>query len=240
MNLEKLQAEVRNLNIANENLDIAKDKLQNQLDQCLETSSDRVSREEYRQAIAELKKERERGETAKNSLNEIERAHEGLKQELQHKIDQMLPQTEANKLRAEVNRLRVFNSTLEEEIRALKQESILAEAAVEQHKQQQQRESTVTGDFANSTVSEPEKENEFVSSIGIATASYHEKDDLKKISGVGPFIEEKLHRLGIYTFGQIASMTPDQAEKINEAIEFFPGRIIRDDWVGQAERLMIT
>jgi len=238
--LEKLQAEVRNLNIANENLDIAKDKLQGQLDQCLEASSDMVSRDEYRQAIAELKKERERSETARNSLNDIEQAHEGLKQELQHKIDQMLPQTEANKLRAEVNRLRVFNSTLEEEIRVLKQESTLAEAAVEEHKEQQQQEATAAGVFAKQAAGEPEEKDEFVSSIGIASASYHEKDDLKKISGVGPFIEEKLHRLGIYTFGQIASMTPEQAEKINEAIEFFPGRIIRDDWVGQAERLRIT
>jgi predicted flap endonuclease-1-like 5' DNA nuclease len=33
-------------------------------------------------------------------------------------------------------------------------------------------------------------------------------------------------------------MTPEQAEKINEAIEFFPGRILRDDWVGQAQAMI--
>lgn len=223
--VEKQQSEIRRLSIVNENLDLAKDKLQEQYDQCLEESSDLISAEDYRQATEELKKERARSETARNSLTEIERSHEQLKQELQVKIDQMLPQTEANKLRAEVNRLRVFNTTLEEELQMLKQEQ-----------DEQEEGDAVRSGLAINSGNHVAEEN-FVSSIGIASASVHEKDDLKKISGVGPFIEEKLHRLGIYTFSQIASMTPEQAEKINEAIEFFPGRIIRDDWVGQAREL---
>jgi predicted flap endonuclease-1-like 5' DNA nuclease len=223
---EKLQHEIRNLNIANENLDIAKDNLQEQLDQCLESTSSMVTVEELQQATVELKKERERSETARTSLFEIENAHEALKQELQLKIDQMLPQSEANKLRAEVNRLRMFNTTLEEDIRELKAE----------------KEVNVTNSRPpiNQSEEQPAKipEAEFISSIGIATASFSDKNDLKKINGVGPFIEEKLHRLGIYTFDQIASMTPEQAEKINQAIEFFPGRILRDDWIGQAKGLI--
>lgn len=223
---EKLQHEIRNLNIANENLDIAKDNLQEQLDQCMENTSSMITVEELQQATAELKKERERSETARTSLFEIENAHEALKQELQIKIDQMLPQSEANKLRAEVNRLRLFNTTLEEEVRELKAEKEVgvtnSHPAISGNEEQ-------PGEIPDA---------EFISSIGIATASFSDKDDLKKISGVGPFIEEKLHRLGIYTFHQIASMTPEQAEKINEAIEFFPGRILRDDWVGQAQAMI--
>lgn len=74
----------------------------------------------------------------------------------------------------------------------------------------------------------------------IGTASEEEKNDLKIIKGVGPFIEKKLNVLGIYTFRQIASFDDEDKEKVNEAIEFFPGRIKRDNWVGQAKELCET
>lgn len=69
--------------------------------------------------------------------------------------------------------------------------------------------------------------------IGLAVAS--EADDLKDIVGVGPFLERKLHSLGIYTFRQIANFSKEDVQKVNEIIEFFPGRIERDNWVGQAK-----
>ena len=71
--------------------------------------------------------------------------------------------------------------------------------------------------------------------IGLATAA--EADDLKEIVGIGPFLEEKLHAIGVYTFRQIANFTPEDVEKITDIIEFFPGRIMRDNWVGQAAEL---
>ncbi len=69
--------------------------------------------------------------------------------------------------------------------------------------------------------------------LGVATAS--EQDDLQRIKGVGPFIEEKLHALGIYTFLQISKMTPKIEDDVNIAIEFFIGRIRRDQWRKQAK-----
>ena len=68
--------------------------------------------------------------------------------------------------------------------------------------------------------------------LGFAVAE--DKDQLQEIKGVGPFIEEKLNALGIFTFAQISRMTPDLEEKVNEAIEFFPGRVKRDEWTKQA------
>lgn len=62
-----------------------------------------------------------------------------------------------------------------------------------------------------------------------------EADDLKDIVGVGPFLERKLHSLGIYTFRQIANFSKQDVHQVNEIIEFFPGRIERDNWVGQAK-----
>jgi predicted flap endonuclease-1-like 5' DNA nuclease len=73
-------------------------------------------------------------------------------------------------------------------------------------------------------------------SFGIASDA--EKDDLKMISGIGPFIEERLHALDIYTFRQISKFTPQDIDTINDAIEYFSGRIERDEWVAQALELV--
>lgn len=70
------------------------------------------------------------------------------------------------------------------------------------------------------------------------TATEAEKDDLKMISGIGPFIERRLNALDIYTFRQISKFTKKDIEKINVAIVYFSGRIERDDWVAQAKELV--
>jgi predicted flap endonuclease-1-like 5' DNA nuclease len=71
--------------------------------------------------------------------------------------------------------------------------------------------------------------------LGVAT--FDQKDDLQIIKGIGPFIAEKLYALGIYTFEQVGNMTPKIEEEVNKAIEFFPGRVKRDEWAKQAKEL---
>ena len=71
--------------------------------------------------------------------------------------------------------------------------------------------------------------------LGVASAS--DSDNLQEIKGIGPFIEEKLNALGIFKFSQIAKMTSEIEEEVNVAIEFFPGRVKRDEWVKQAAEL---
>ena len=72
--------------------------------------------------------------------------------------------------------------------------------------------------------------------IGRAVES--ERNDLKKIIGIGPFIEEKLNALQIFTYRQIAKFIPLDEQILNEILEFYPGRIERDEWVKQAKELM--
>ncbi len=72
----------------------------------------------------------------------------------------------------------------------------------------------------------------------LGEASEDEKDDLKLISGIGPFIEKKLNSIGIFSFSQISKFSSQDIKDITESINFFPGRIERDDWVGQAKKLM--
>ena len=63
-----------------------------------------------------------------------------------------------------------------------------------------------------------------------------EADDLKKIGGVGPKIEEKLNALGIYHYRQIAAFTPENAAWLDQELHS-KGRVEREDWVGQAKAL---
>ncbi len=63
------------------------------------------------------------------------------------------------------------------------------------------------------------------------------KDDLTKIEGLSPFIEDKLNQLGIFSYSQISRFTPEDIAALTHLIEYFPGRIERDDWVGQSKSL---
>lgn len=62
-------------------------------------------------------------------------------------------------------------------------------------------------------------------------------DDLKRIRGVGPKLEELLHRMGIFHLDQIAAWGPAEVAWMDESLEGFRGRVTRDDWVGQARLL---
>lgn len=61
-------------------------------------------------------------------------------------------------------------------------------------------------------------------------------DDLKKLSGVGPALEKKLHAAGVTTFAQIAAWTEADIADFDEKLSF-KGRIEREGWVAQAAEL---
>ncbi|MCF3593837.1 NADH-quinone oxidoreductase subunit E [Rhodobacteraceae bacterium LMO-12] len=61
-------------------------------------------------------------------------------------------------------------------------------------------------------------------------------DDLKLISGVGPKLEQTLNELGFWHFDQIAKWTEAQIAWVDARLRF-KGRILRDNWMAQAETL---
>ncbi|KRE17469.1 hypothetical protein ASE63_13545 [Bosea sp. Root381] len=71
---------------------------------------------------------------------------------------------------------------------------------------------------------------------GLAAARAGKPDDLKLIKGVAEQNEAKLHALGIWHFEQIAAWTPRNVEWVGSYLAF-PGRIEREDWVGQSKQL---
>jgi predicted flap endonuclease-1-like 5' DNA nuclease len=62
-------------------------------------------------------------------------------------------------------------------------------------------------------------------------------DDLKKIKGIGPKLEQLCHRLGFFHYDQIANWTAEEVAWVDENLEGFKGRVTRDEWVAQARLL---
>ena len=74
----------------------------------------------------------------------------------------------------------------------------------------------------------------------IGAGSSDSKDDLKVISGVGPKFEETLNGIGVWSYEQVSKMTKKEYDLLDSLTGKFPGRAERDDWAGQAKKLMNT
>ncbi len=62
-------------------------------------------------------------------------------------------------------------------------------------------------------------------------------DDISLIGGIGPKIFAALNDMGITTYAQIASWTPDDVIRIETDIKQ-KGRVAREEWIEQAKELM--
>jgi NADH-quinone oxidoreductase subunit E len=61
-------------------------------------------------------------------------------------------------------------------------------------------------------------------------------DDLKKIPGIGPRLEKVLNDRGIVGYGDVAGLSKAALKKLDVELGL-EGRVIRDDWAGQAKAL---
>ena len=62
-------------------------------------------------------------------------------------------------------------------------------------------------------------------------------DDLKKISGIGPQLEQKLNEAGIYHYWQIAALNDADTAKLDRDLKL-NGRAARDNWIVSARALI--
>lgn len=62
-------------------------------------------------------------------------------------------------------------------------------------------------------------------------------DDLKRIKGIGPKLENLCNSLGVMRFDQISQWTARDVAKVDAHLGSFKGRITRDEWVDQAKLL---
>jgi predicted flap endonuclease-1-like 5' DNA nuclease len=63
------------------------------------------------------------------------------------------------------------------------------------------------------------------------------RDDLTAIRGLGTVLENRLNRLGIYRYRQLARLTSESAKWLAPRIRVLGGRITRDRWAEQARKL---
>jgi predicted flap endonuclease-1-like 5' DNA nuclease len=63
------------------------------------------------------------------------------------------------------------------------------------------------------------------------------EDDLERIHGIGPKIDALLKAMDITSYAQIANFEPDDIAYVAAALESFPDRITRDDWMMSAAAL---
>ncbi|WP_246062615.1 NrfD/PsrC family molybdoenzyme membrane anchor subunit [Mesohalobacter halotolerans] len=72
--------------------------------------------------------------------------------------------------------------------------------------------------------------------LNIGKASKDVADDLKRLSGIGPALEEKLNQVGVYTYNQISNMTEKEFGILDELIQKFPKSKTKF-WAGEANLL---
>jgi len=95
-------------------------------------------------------------------------------------------------------------------------------------------------------IEEMENENEEVTTadgglvetlvLNIGKASKDVADDLKRLSGVGPALEEKLNQVGVYTYNQITKMSENEFNILDQLIQKFPKSKTKF-WTGEANLL---
>lgn len=62
-------------------------------------------------------------------------------------------------------------------------------------------------------------------------------DDLKKIAGIGPRVEQELLAKGVTRIAVIAGWSAAEAERIDAELGL-SGRVLRDDWIGKARAIV--
>jgi len=63
-------------------------------------------------------------------------------------------------------------------------------------------------------------------------------EGLRRVRGIGPGYQRALEGLGITELEQIGAWTSDDIQAYAEKLKIRPDRIVKDDWVGQAKRLL--
>lgn len=71
----------------------------------------------------------------------------------------------------------------------------------------------------------------------LAQARGAKGDDLKLIWGVAEKLEQRLNAMGIWHFDQIAAWTPQHVEWFEREMQGFSGRVARDKWIEQCQKL---
>ena len=169
-------------------------------------------------------------------------SRESLIRKLRHEKDNIGTQLEME--RRERNRLeemlRVHVETLEQlRVDSQSLESLLERQTIVQQSLQEHAENLRTVAGVNSHHADDYQAPEDPPILSMSVSSESEpvaRDDLKKISGIGEVLEQKLYALGVTNYQQIASWVDSDVEEFSRSLQW--DRIEADEWIIQAGRLL--
>ena len=122
-----------------------------------------------------------------------------------------------------------------EHARAVKSGSLVVDEAADEPLDQASAEMLVNSLPEQAAPVEGEDKHAGRRPYGLASA-LGQPDNLKKIRGIGPQNERRLHALGIWHFAQIAAWSEDNVKWVGSYLAF-AGRIDREKWIAQARDL---
>ena len=64
-----------------------------------------------------------------------------------------------------------------------------------------------------------------------------EADDLKRITGISPKLEQRLNDSGVFHYWQLADLDEDHANALDRLLKL-KGQVVRDGWMAQAKKLV--
>ncbi len=148
-------------------------------------------------------------------------------QELQHKSELAEKSQWAQQLNAKV----------EETSRELERQKELEEQLRNELNELRPKEEQLEAEVSHLRFKVKQLEFENQSKSELRVPKEDEISDLTQIQGIGPAISRKLYAMGIYSFKQISQFDQNMISQVGKALKYFPDRILRDDWVGQARKL---
>ena len=190
------------------------------------------------------KKYRSLSDKLKKEINELRSQTEGKKEDIDTLFSEIKPRIievvkQTQEFRPEPNQ----NTTAPVQI--LKEETVSRDKFEEEEEEEEEKESAAAppetvAQKARATFIKYNIEKPELNFDSIGYADHDQKDDLTRIMGIGPYIEQKLNEIGICNYEQISRLSEADIQVVTELIDFFPGRIERDNWVGQAKALKVT
>jgi predicted flap endonuclease-1-like 5' DNA nuclease len=229
------QVKEQNLTLANE-----KKQLENEVSQLKEQltsfQSDSEQTTELQDQLA--------NNTAKVDELEAEKAQlqaqlSELQQEMEtlnSRVNQLA--TEKSDLAAQVGQASSSNTEDVEQLKA-ENSSLLAELADFRAAVEKRKSSSADNELKRQeTLSRIEKLSSQVDFNRIGGGSAEDKDNLKRLRGLGGFVEKKFNALGIYKFSQIANFMKEDEVQMNEWLELPKNKIQKEDWVLESRRIL--
>jgi len=130
---------------------------------------------------------------------------------------------------------RGFKAT-QERLAAFEQKSLVLESERDKLRQQLGQALSEVEMLQIELQQKPETQFQKIKTSRKGSVAAPQMDDLKSIKGMAAFVAP-LAGMGISSFAQISRWDDDAVIAVAKTLDISPGKIYRDDWVGQAQRL---